>query len=904
MTVSYHRYVNGEWDQGITARLPGNITGSDINGIAVQNDIIYLLVETFNPLVGTQWTIQIQVGLDDFVTLTTLPRSIIQPRGLVVCENGDAYVVDRATKKYYHYYANQDSWDRAGVALATDITDPQGLAIDLMGSAYVVDAGTLAYYKQLNGVWQEGVPLIRNVNPGGIALDENNLVWVQDINTGLLSSHDQETDIWTQGLDTVAAASVKGIAIDIPAPCIDENTIDLSVNFDCTGSLSGEMTATLEVGVDDFPGDDMTGPVVDDGCNIFERQENGGPWRRIGSIFEIFGLVRDVFGEIVDCILDRDNLPWILALIAGAWFLIRLSKDGEDRKALPAGVTDPKNMAIAPNGDQLVLDMATRKIYRCHNDAWDGGIDFPRDHLFATGLSEDNVISFYGSRETYRRQGTFYSRGPMLPSIEGILDRGPQGIDNDYLVSGGSPARVYRNIQSTWQFFATAPTEATHVTGVSGDYLLDRDTRSIYIRSGTTYMHDRDLPSSLIFPTGISVVSGVIRISDNSTHAIFITPIDGSEWQAEPYPPHVINAHGVAANSLVDNFTGRHYARVGDGWDAGLFLPDVSIDVCGLAVGPDNSPVTLDPVGGRIWRYFDGRWTVAVQLPANVINPTSISVAGNGDFIVTAEGKQYRYTGFGWGQGDDLPPGIVPTGVFPIASSKKPLYTSIEFEDDTLTGDLSASLEVGESPTLEISVAFTNNTLTGSLSPNLEVLNEDEISTLFTITDLQDVKRRYFSVEFLFIDTGHARLTSWAEDRTINGSTYEATGTALDVTTPAETLDIVARECVVTLGQLTQNSIARLYAENFTGSPVNVYYSTENAISTQVYHELVFSGVWDHHTLSLSDDGYTVSIRVSSRLNTLRTSDPERYTDAQHKALYPEDRFFEFVNDQVGRRLN
>ena len=277
---------------------------------------------------------------------------------------------------------------------------------------------------------------------------------------------------------------------------------------------------------------------------------------------------------------------------------------------------------------------------------------------------------------------------------------------------------------------------------------------------------------------------------------------------------------------VVDNFTGKLYTKTGINWDAGLDLPDVSVDVCGLAVGPDDSIVTLDPARGRIWRNFRGQWAVAVQLPANVINPTTISAAGNGDFIVTADGKQYRYSGQGWGQGDALPEGINPTGVFPIPLSRRPIYTAVAFIDDTLTGDLSATLELGALPDpLETSIAFTDSTLSGEMSATLEVVNADEIDTFTPITDLEDVKRRYFSVEFLFIDVNPARLTSWVEDREINGEIYEATGSLIDVTTPPETLDIVAKECTVSLSQLSQNAIARLYAENFTGSPINVYYS-------------------------------------------------------------------------------
>ena len=156
-------------------------------------------------------------------------------------------------------------------------------------------------------------------------------------------------------------------------------------------------------------------------------------------------------------------------------------------------------------------------------------------------------------------------------------------------------------------------------------------------------------------------------------------------------------------------------------------------------------------------------------------------------------------------------------------------------------------------------------------------------------------------MEFLFDIPD--RLTSWPEDITIDGKVFRSTGSLIDIALPAVDLDVVARECTLTLSQLNQASILRIFNTDYSGIDINIYLTTKR----EPYKEdtrLLFVGVWDHHTLSPSDDGYTLSIRVTSQLNTLRNTDPERYTDAQHQLRYPGDKFFEFINAQVDRRLD
>ena len=970
MTTSYHRYQSGSWDAGTPVRLPTGIQAEDVNGIAISNNVISILVRSFTAGSGPVWTIYIQEG-STFIEKTQLPDILVQPKGLAVDSDGNYYVVEKYTSKFYVYYSEPNMWDLSGQKLPMGVSNPEGISLDLEGNIYVVDAATLAYYKFMMGVWGEPNSVIQGLSPGGIAIDINSNVWVQDIRTGRLYWNVQGESRWTEEPGEIDRfPGVKGITIDIASSAFNDGRAG-DPAFTVSGNLDGNETFTASINGQsrrEFY------QAVDGQGNIFEsilgavipgvsslipsaiplsplQSTQINPKRNLlGDLFGtalggIDGFRRS--GNILDTILDstigaigsnfiksifsrRTTLPIVLFSTADGNFVLRKNPDGSETKiALPAAATDPKDVSESSNGDIFVLDNATRKIYRYSGGSWDSGIDFPVDELFPTGMAANGTVTFYGSSSQSVYSGGSWQILPgPIPTDPRF--RGPQGFDidgsNRYAVNGNPSPTVYIYRGTSWEQYWKPPGSATHVTGlaVQGNdaFVVDRDTRAIYRNVGSSKF--LDLPPDVLFPSGLHVRrigntrNFMISVSDINTKGVWVYNTGTqADWRLEyEFEDQVVNVQGIGGSSsipnlIVDAFTRTLRSRSGSSWSS-VALPSISVDVCGLALAPDGGYLTIDVGRGYIYKYLNGSWSRIARLPSGVTNPSQIDVAENGDILVLDGEEAYRYTGNGWGLPEKLLLGIAGLagllGLFARSEDMRP--KGLGFADITsLDATATFSPNVGslmDPVGAPFSITFP---ISGIVSLTPSVLTAEELAALLDEAErrraeqiVEEIMQAYFSVEFMFVEQPVNRLTSWPEDVEINGETFESAGSLVDVNLPPLDLDVVAREATVVLNQLTQQSISVLNAREFTGTRVNIYFSYiyRGVISDR----LEFTGIWDYHTISPSDDGYTLTIKISTSLNTLKTYDPGRYTDAQHKLLYPQDRFFEFLNSQVGRRLN
>ena len=922
MTVRVHRYQNGVWDDGQLVQFPGNITEEDINGLAVRNSIAYALAETFNPQVGNQWVILKQTSATAYTVFTTCPNYIIQPRGLTVCNNEDLYIVERSRGKIFKFTVSTGTWDPNGIDLPSAVTDPEGMTIDLFGTGYVVDDTVKQYFRYTTGVWQPGISFPSRIQAGGIAVDRQYRVHIQDIRTGQINTAEAGEDVWAAGTDVIASSRVKGLAVDINPACIDDGQLGISLNVDCTsdfsgadvGSLGGSGGAELTVGTPGFISSilDSFDRFIDNLGNIWEKIK--GIWTNVGSLGDIFRALGATFDTILDFVFDWENLPWLLAIAGGLYWLFGRDKDGNlVMKQVTAMATNPKSMAIGPNGDQYVLDAGSKKIYKCSNDSWDNGTPFPTDTMFPTGLTKNLTVSFYGSTDLARWNNNRWNTS-SLPIVSGITDRGPQGIEragNITYVINGPPGRtnIYRFRGSNLLSTIRLPSDVNHATGVSfagGDiYALGRDSRQISRYDNGAWEPFLRLDKSIIYPVGLNVTgtssSPVIEVLDNHSYAVWRASGNPITWRVQQLlSSSILNPQGLAnvggSYWTVDGFSGSI-------WNGGTQVarfPEVAVTVCGLAIGPDNSILTLDPSMGRVWRLFNNIWTVAVQLPSTVTDPTEISVAPDGSIVITSAQGEFVYTGAQWNE-IGLPPGV--RNVFPIATPFQPIEIELN-EESEINSTESFEVENGELPTpLEIGLAISSP-ITSSETYSLEDLSVEELERVGRVEagEVPYVREAWYSVRFRFPDTEDpGRVTTWPEDTSILSEDFENTGSVIDVVVPEHNLDIIAREATITMTLFQQGTIGILYARDFRGTQVDIYFSTRD--TTGVTNSLEFTGTWDHHSLSPSNNGYTLQIKVSSALNTLRIVDANRYTDAQQKHKYPGDEFFSFLNEQVGERL-
>ena len=168
--------------------------------------------------------------------------------------------------------------------------------------------------------------------------------------------------------------------------------------------------------------------------------------------------------------------------------------------SLPSGVGHTQGVAVAPNGDILIVnstgDAADSRVYRHNGTSWDGGLvpQSRRDSTsevarFVEGLAVasngDILIVDRGSDEIYRYNGTSWDSGLALPSAA----TQPRGLavasNGDILLLDGGSDKIYRYNGTSWDSGIAVPSAATQPEGVAiapnGDTLIvDVTTDRVY----------------------------------------------------------------------------------------------------------------------------------------------------------------------------------------------------------------------------------------------------------------------------------------------------------------------------------------------------------------------------------------------------------------------------------------
>ena len=158
-------------------------------------------------------------------------------------------------------------------------------------------------------------------------------------------------------------------------------------------------------------------------------------------------------------------------------------------------------------------------------------------------------------------------------------------------------------------------------------------------------------------------------------------------------------------------------------------------------------------------------------------------------------------------------------------------------------------------------------------------------------------------VHFAF-DSGDLRVWPGPADLVAGGETWIGAGTLLSISQVEENSEIVAGKVDFGRNGVSNSLISLALGEHYQGRTVEMFlcFFDENGAVIQTPVP-IYKGKLD--IMELEDDGRKCSIivRAESRLRNLRQAPLTRYTDQDQKALFPGDRFFEFLPQMQEKRL-
>lgn len=155
----------------------------------------------------------------------------------------------------------------------------------------------------------------------------------------------------------------------------------------------------------------------------------------------------------------------------------------------------------------------------------------------------------------------------------------------------------------------------------------------------------------------------------------------------------------------------------------------------------------------------------------------------------------------------------------------------------------------------------------------------------------------FFAIEMDF-EGDPVRLWGGYGNIVIDGDSYFGAATLLNISPISETSEVQANGITVTLSGIDTSLISAALSENYQGREMKVYFGVLNdsgAIIDDPY--IAFKGRMDIMTIDEDGETSTISVTAESRLIDLDVSRERRYTDADQKIDFPDDKGLEFIAD-------
>lgn len=180
-------------------------------------------------------------------------------------------------------------------------------------------------------------------------------------------------------------------------------------------------------------------------------------------------------------------------------------------------------------------------------------------------------------------------------------------------------------------------------------------------------------------------------------------------------------------------------------------------------------------------------------------------------------------------------------------------------------------------------------------------MSRDLATALSDALDAQEITV-FWLCDLLFDDPNSLHFWSGLGDLTIDGQTYTGAGELLDISELRESSDIAAYGATLTLSGIPSNLIALAQSEPYQGRRAVVKFGVQQSGGAKTA-VTIFTGEMDQMNIQIGPDTATISLDVESRLIDLNRPRVRRYSDADQRARFPDDRAFEFVTRLQAERL-
>lgn len=185
----------------------------------------------------------------------------------------------------------------------------------------------------------------------------------------------------------------------------------------------------------------------------------------------------------------------------------------------------------------------------------------------------------------------------------------------------------------------------------------------------------------------------------------------------------------------------------------------------------------------------------------------------------------------------------------------------------------------------------------------------------------------FFAVR-LFFDTQTLNFWTGLGELSVGGVTYTGTGQLLQISQLQETAEISAKGATITLSGIPSNLISLALTEPYQGRVCEIYFGAIDANRVYLIDEdgnyilnedssridigtgdpndivQVFSGYMDQMNIDEGAETSAIGLAIESKLIDLERPRVFRYTDANQKSRFVNDKGFEFVEDLQDRRFN
>lgn len=185
----------------------------------------------------------------------------------------------------------------------------------------------------------------------------------------------------------------------------------------------------------------------------------------------------------------------------------------------------------------------------------------------------------------------------------------------------------------------------------------------------------------------------------------------------------------------------------------------------------------------------------------------------------------------------------------------------------------------------------------------------------------------FFAVR-LFFDTQTLNFWTGLGELSVGGVTYTGTGQLLQISQLQETAEISAKGATITLSGIPSNLISLALTEPYQGRVCEIYFGAIDANRVYLKDEdgnyilnedssridigtgdpndivQVFSGYMDQMNIDEGAETSAIGLAIESKLIDLERPRVFRYTDANQKSRFVNDKGFEFVEDLQDRRFN